>query len=139
MNDNEKWFEALRQWRIGGGVNRVVSLGDVDRHIAYVEELREREIGWTMTLSSLEEENEKLKAENSALRDMVQSLLGGFRMKLEKELIKENEKLKKENDELKLTINFAQSANWEFKEENEKLKAENENLAYTIRLLRSSP
>ena len=63
MNDNEKWFEELRQWRIGGGVNRVVSLGDVDRHIAYCEELREREMGWTITLSSLEEENEKLKEE----------------------------------------------------------------------------
>ena len=67
MNDNEKWFEELRQWRIGGGVNRVVSLGDVDRHIAYCEELREREMGWTLTLSSLEEENEKLKAQQEKL------------------------------------------------------------------------
>jgi cell division septum initiation protein DivIVA len=69
MNNNEKWFEALRQWRIGGGVNRGVSLEYVDRLIAYVEELREREIGWTMTLSSLEEENAKLKEELQTFKD----------------------------------------------------------------------
>ena len=33
----------------------------IQQLIAYCEELREREIGWTMTLSSLEEENAKLK------------------------------------------------------------------------------
>ncbi len=35
----------------------------IQQLIAYCEELREREIGWTMTLSSLEEENAKLKLE----------------------------------------------------------------------------
>ena len=42
MDDKE--FEEIKAWR-------------------HCEELREREIGWTMTLSSLEEENAKLKLE----------------------------------------------------------------------------
>ena len=42
MNNNDKEFEEIKAWR-------------------HCEELRKREIGWTITLSSLEEENEKLK------------------------------------------------------------------------------
>ena len=74
------------------------------------------------TVDEFKEENAKLKEQldlNTPREAMIQ--------------------LQEENDELKFTINFAQSANWEFKEENEKLKAENDNLAYTIRHLRSSP
>ena len=48
MDDKE--FEEIKAWR-------------------HCEELRKREIGWTMTLSSLEEENEKLKEELQTFKD----------------------------------------------------------------------
>ena len=64
MNDKE-FEEKVKAWR-GQPVDRIL-ISDlaifIDQLIAYVEELREREIGWTMALSSLEEENEKLKEE----------------------------------------------------------------------------
>jgi hypothetical protein len=50
MNNNDKEFEEIKAWR-------------------HCEELRKREIGWTMTLSSLEEENEKLKEELQTFKD----------------------------------------------------------------------
>ncbi len=54
MNDSE-YQEIKRRWD-----NKH---SEINKLIAYCEELREREIGWTMTLSSLEEENEKLNEE----------------------------------------------------------------------------
>jgi hypothetical protein len=51
MNNNDKEFEEIKAWR-------------------HCEELRKREIGWTITLSSLEEENEKLKEEVTSLNEV---------------------------------------------------------------------
>ena len=95
MNNNEKWFEELKintesirtvfgEWystkdfkqgipllKVCEDYGALIALNpdDYARLIAYCEELREREMGWTITLSSLEEENEKLKEELQTFKD----------------------------------------------------------------------
>ncbi len=69
MNDKE--FEEFKNWIEGGGSNgKLLDYHTgVTRLIAYCEELREREIGWTMTLSSFERDFNFLLAENEKLKE----------------------------------------------------------------------
>ena len=68
--NNSEWFEEIKTLDEADLYYDVYSvLMERRRIIAYCEELREREIGWTMTLSSLEEENEKLKEELQTFKD----------------------------------------------------------------------
>mgnify|MGYP002641910831 CR=1 FL=1 len=115
MNNNDKEFEEIKAWR-------------------HCEELRKREIGWTITLSSLEEENEKLKEEVTSLNSRF---LEDTHFKVVRS---ECIKLKEENAKLKGLV-FAlrghmEISSWtnkeqrlaqmnlELEEENEKLKEE---------------
>ena len=68
--NNSEWFEEIKTLDEADLYYDVYSvLMERRRIIAYCEELREREIGWTMTLSSLEEENEKLIDANRILKE----------------------------------------------------------------------
>ena len=151
----DKEFEEFKNWIEGGGSNgKLLDYHTgVTRLIAYCEELREREIGWAMTLSSLEEENEKLKedvrwAEESEMgvikeRDFLKEenanlerynlehrRQGKVYFKSIEELEEENAKLKLEIDEWSSTSTVDTKRNQEIlavakihAEENKKLKA----------------
>ncbi len=75
MIDDKEFEEIKKDWtddRIAYLTMQLLQtrpVSIIQQLIAYCEELREREIGWTMTLSSLEEENEKLKEELQTFKD----------------------------------------------------------------------
>jgi hypothetical protein len=133
MNDNEKWFEALRQWRIGGGVNRVVSLEDVDQLIAYVEELKKSQGSFIhgyakgIKMNPLEDDWIALEEENKKFKAKVDQLHADYyapSVTID-ELREENNILKE-----KLAMSDSWTAILNMKEANEKLKAELDGYKY---------
>ena len=100
MDDKE--FEEIKAWR-------------------HCEELREREIGWTMTLSSLEEENSKLKEELREALNVKFIPSGIARNKLDamRAILQTHYQVRIEEPDA-----FAVDRIRELEEENEKLKEE---------------
>ncbi len=87
----------------------------------HCEELREREIGWTMTLSSLEEENSKLKEELREALNVKFIPSGIARNKLDamRAILQTHYQVRIEEPDA-----FAVDRIRELEEENEKLKEE---------------